>query len=318
MDNKKLLKLSLNHDDSLPELVLCPLPSWQVITLNGEDKKSYLHGQVTADVVSLKPDSSTLGAHCDAKGKMWSIFRLFHHQQGYALFQHASAIEKALTEIKKYAIFSKVDITISDEQCFGVIGTKADEFITKLSNETGDVRQLAQGTAVRISAQRWLIVANAHYLTQISTDHDLYQEDIWDLHDILQAIPRITAAHQAEHIPQALNLQALGGISFTKGCYTGQETVARAKYRGINKRALLPLMGDYQGELGGNIQLERQVGDNWRNAGSFLIHYNYADNIIIGLSVQPNDLETTSVFRIKQLEVSNLTLEPLPYSLESE
>ena len=106
----KFAPLSLSTTDARPELALAHLSSWGAITMVGDDKKSYLSGQVTCDVVSLAEDSSTLGAHCDAKGKVWSVFRLFHHNDGYAMFQPKSAIAVELAEIKKYAVFSKVDI----------------------------------------------------------------------------------------------------------------------------------------------------------------------------------------------------------------
>lgn len=92
--------LSLSSNDSLPELVLTHLTSWGMITAQGDDKKSYLQGQVTCDVVQLAEDSATFGAHCDAKGKVWSVFRLFHHRGGYAMLQPSSAIETELAELK--------------------------------------------------------------------------------------------------------------------------------------------------------------------------------------------------------------------------
>ena len=71
-----------------------------------------------------------------------------------------------------------------------------------------------------------------------SIDAPKISEEVWTLLDIQSAIPIVSEAVQNEHIPQALNVQALQGISFSKGCYTGQETVARAKYRGMNKRRI--------------------------------------------------------------------------------
>lgn len=313
--------LSLSSTQTLPDLVLCPLSSWSAITVVGDDKKSYLQGQVTCDVVALDPTKSTLGAHCDAKGKMLSVFRLFNHNSGYALFQHRSAIEKELQEIKKYAIFSKIEMSQTTDVCIGVLGQQADDFIDTLNNQPQDVRVISGGTAIKIEQNHWLLLVSEeqskNYLKQDSPTI-ICDESIWDCADILSGQPRIREQDQLEHIPQAMNLQALDGISFKKGCYTGQETVARAKYRGINKRAMFLLEGVSQEELPEELSIERQVGENWRGAGQILTHYKYSDGKIITLAVLPNNLEAETRFRLTHQPNTELTFGRLPYSLESD
>ncbi|MFV0574993.1 MAG: tRNA-modifying protein YgfZ [Vibrio sp.] len=319
----------LTSSQPFPELAICTLPSWGAVTMIGDDKKSYLHGQVTCDVVALDANTSTLGAHCDAKGKMISTFRLFHHNDGYAMFQRLSAMEKELVEIKKYAIFSKVTIEASNEVFLGVIGSKASSFIEGLTGQAvadanRQVIAFDKGTAVQIESQRWLIMLTADQASALVADLDedtvTADEGLWDLADALAGLPRLNAHEQLEHIPQAMNLQALDGISFKKGCYTGQETVARAKYRGINKRALFQLTGQLDASVANTpsaeLKLERQVGDNWRSAGTFNSHYQYADGVFVGLAVLPNDLEADTLFRLTDYPEKELQFSALPYSLE--
>ena len=95
-------------------------------------------------------------------------------------------------------------------------------------------------------------------------------EALWWGLDIKAGIPHLEAVHQGEYIPQMLNLQALEGISFTKGCYMGQEIVARAKYRGANNRALFVLSGTAATQVASGDTLEIQLGDNWRRSGLVL------------------------------------------------
>ncbi len=318
--------LPLSTQDTLPELSLSLLDNLGMITMVGDDKKSYLHGQVTCDVVSLKKDQSTLGAHCDAKGKVWSVFRLFHHQDGYGMIQPKSAIAVELTEIKKYAVFSKVTIEESNEIILGVTGTKADEFIASLNNEAGDVCAISGGTAVKVAANRWLLALSNESAQAIvenqaiieNTQATLTTHELWNRFDIEAALPFVSAAAQAEHIPQALNLQALGGISFTKGCYTGQETVARAKYRGINKRAMYIVKGAITSDLKEPVELERSVGENWRSVGALLTHYQFSDNQAIGLIVLPNNLDDDTRLRLVAQPECEWTIAELPYSLDDE
>ncbi|PMH43864.1 tRNA-modifying protein [Vibrio sp. 10N.286.49.B3] len=320
--HKDFTPLSLAQHDKLPALVISHLTDWGIITLVGDDKKSYLQGQVTCDVVALKPDQSTLGAHCDAKGKVWSIFRLFNHNQGYALLQPKSAIDIELNEIKKYAVFSKVDIAQGDETVLGLIGSDAEQFIDSLSPERGDVRVIDGGTAVKVSPLRWALILTPAAAKSLVTTITATKatESVWHYLDILDALPNVTSDEQNEHIPQALNLQALGGISFNKGCYTGQETVARAKYRGTNKRQLCIVTGDTQQPLvmGEEVQLERSVGENWRSTGKLMNHFQFSDQRAIGLIVLPNTLENDTELRLTAQPETRWTIMPLPYTLDAE
>lgn len=317
---KDFAPLQLASTDSLPELAIAPLTAWGAITLVGDDKKSYLQGQVTCDVVTLDEQSSTFGAHCDAKGKVWSVFRLFHHNGGYAMFQPQSVIEKELAELKKYAIFSKVEFSHSDEIALGVMGVKATALIDTLSSETGDVRRINGGSAVKIDDQRWLLLITEASAQQIVTQSNASKvtEELWTLLDIQSATPLLNAEQQNEHIPQAINVQAVGGISFKKGCYTGQETVARAKYRGINKRALFIVQGTANEAIDANAELERAVGENWRSAGKLLTSYRFADNAAIALVVLPNNLDDDVQLRLKDQPNSSWTIAQLPYSLQDD
>lgn len=288
----------------------------------GADKKSYLQGQVTCNVVSLQDQQVTFGAHCDPKGKVWSVFRLFHHHDGYAMFQRCSAIEAELRELKKYAIFSKVTIAESSDIALGVMGSQANAWVDGLSEQTGDVRRIQGGTAVRMSEQRWLLLVTPEQAEQyVNTwQGQCVEQALWTRMDIEEAVPVVTQSTQNEHIPQALNVQAVDGISFSKGCYTGQETVARAKYRGINKRAMYIVKGNITAPFSNEepVILERAVGEHWRSAGQLLTHYQFDDGIAIGLIVLPNDLEEGAELRLASQPETRWAIQPLPYSLCDE
>lgn len=306
--------------DPLPELAISHLTDWGVIEVAGADKKTYLQGQLTCNLVTLAQNQMVYGAHCDAKGKVWSAFRLFHHGEHYAMLQPASAIAVELAELKKYAIFSKVTISHSQDVALGVIGSQAEAWINTLSDSRDDVRALKTGTAVKISSQRWLLLIKPEAVDALlaTTTAQRVNSDLWTYCEIQDALPIITQEQQNLHIPQALNLQALGGISFNKGCYTGQETIARAKYRGINKRALYRVQGNIQSPLSNDqpIELERSVGENWRKAGVLMAHYSYVDHQAIGLIVLANDLDSDTQLRLASQPETRWTLQALPYALD--
>ena len=312
--------LSVSATDTLPALMLTHLKSWGVISLTGNDAKSYLQGQVTCDVVQLDQAQSTFGAHCDAKGKVWGVFRLFHHQEGYALFEPKSALKTQIAELKKYAIFSKIDITENEAVLLGLFGNQAQATIDALTIERGNVRQLEGGSAVKIDDQRWLLILEAQAAEALANQlkAEKVDENLWRRFDIEAATPILEQSEQNKYIPQALNLQALQGISFKKGCYTGQETVARAKYRGINKRAMYIVQGHTETDIGDDVSLERLVGENWRGAGNLMAHYRFNDGETIALVVLPNNLDADTQLRLASQPQANWTMQPLPYSLDDE
>ncbi|MCL9773469.1 tRNA-modifying protein YgfZ [Vibrio methylphosphonaticus] len=307
---------------SLPDLVLALLPSWGAIDMVGADKKAYLQGQVTCDVVTLAKEESTLGAHCDAKGKVWSIFRLCNTHSGYTMIQPRSIIAKEQAELSKYAVFSKVDISMSDNSIAGIIGAQSHAFVSTLFPTKGDVRTTESATAIKVSDDRWMIVAPSAWLEENLNDDALAwgEESLWTRLDIEQGLPTLTPDLQNQHIPQAFNLQALGGISFTKGCYTGQETVARAKYRGINKRMLMTLSGVLSTKLSDSdsVDVERSVGENWRKAGDTLAFYQFSDGTTLVSAILPNNLDTDTEFRLMSSPEDRLTPTALPYSTDDE
>jgi folate-binding protein YgfZ len=310
---------SLASSDSLPPLTFAHLDSWGTITIQGDDKTSFLQGQVTCNVATLDVEHSQLGAHCDAKGKMWSVFRLFHHQGAFCLFQPLSGIEAELRELKKYAIFSKVEINQGQDCCIAVLGEQAQSYIDQLiPGQSGDVRQCDGGSAVKVSPQRWLLLLDPAYATTLleNASAPIYDSSIWTLYDILEVQPALEQEEQNQHIPQAVNLQAVNGISFTKGCYTGQETVARAKYRGTNKRAMYRVSGPRRESSA--TTLERSVGENWRSAGTLLNDFQFSDQQATGLIILPNDLEPGTLLRLSTEPEAIWCINDLPYSLEQE
>ncbi|MBD1555333.1 tRNA-modifying protein YgfZ [Vibrio sp. S9_S30] len=317
---ESLSSISLSTQSELPEFAICPLPSWGTITCVGEDKKTYLQGQVTCDVVSLEHSESTYGAHCDAKGKMWSLFNMFHHNDGYVMVHRKSALATELTEIKKYAVFSKVTIEEGADVLVGISGDKAESWIDNHSEGRSNVRIIDGGTAVRISNKRWLLLLEPSAAECLLEDQRaaVVHESLWDKYDIEEALPRIDEKEQGQHIPQAMNLQALGGISFTKGCYTGQEMVARAKYRGTNKRALYRVAGNTLEALPEQAEIERAVGENWRGAGHLITQFEYQDSAAEGLIILPNNLEEGTPLRVKGQEGTTWAILPLPYSLNED
>ncbi|WP_421339741.1 tRNA-modifying protein YgfZ [Aeromonas veronii] len=279
-----------------------------ITRLSGQDRVKYLQGQVTCDVNALQPGQSTLGGHCDPKGKLWSDFRLLCLEESLLLLTTPSVLERQLPELTKFAVFSKVEIAADERHATGLAGKGTDAWVAaQFGLEQSGL--IAGGMAVKIEQDRWLLVSSEQADALPAGDESLW----WGL-EIKAGLPHMEAVHQGEFIPQMLNLQALDGICFNKGCYMGQETVARAKYRGANNRALFLLAGSASEQVNAGDTLEIQLGDNWRRSGMVLNAWQHQGQVWL-TAVLPKDTEADARFRLKQEESSQLTLQPLPYEL---
>lgn len=310
----------------LPLTLMC-LDDWAVTRAVGVDAEKYLQGQLTADITEVTASQHTLCAHCDGKGKMWSNVRLFRDEQGFGLILRRSVRAQQLAALKKYAVFSKVTLSEDDDSVLlGLAGEGARaalaSVIPQLPDQDTPVIRHEQITILwfNLPTERFLLVLDQAHAQQVQEQLQGKAQragsEQWLALDIEGGLPIIDAVNSEQLIPQATNLQALGGISFRKGCYTGQEMVARAKYRGANKRALWLLTGTGERAPAAGDELEMQLGENWRRTGTVLASASLEDGSLIVQAVLSNDLDSTSVFRVRDDADSRLHLSPLPYSLE--
>ena len=230
----------------------CPLPHEGVLAVRGSDAAKFLQGQLTCNLNYLSDTQASLGARCTQKGRMQSSFRILLQGDGVLLAMATELLEPQLADLKKYAVFSKSKL--SDESAvwvrFGLI--HADQAIASLGlelpTETDSVVRSDSLIALRVSPDRaelWVPAEQAdavrsHLATQLQ-ETDLNQ---WLLGQIRAGIGQVMPQTRELFIPQMLNLQAVGGVSFKKGCYTGQEIVARMQYLGKLKRRLYRLSLD--------------------------------------------------------------------------
>ncbi len=308
-------------------LILISLEDWALVTLHGSDAVKYLQSQVTADISVVREEHHVLCGHCDAKGKMWSTLRLFHCRGGFAYLVRRSVLDIQLKAMKKYATFFRVTILANNDLVLlgvaGLQGRSALEGIfTTLPDTQRQVVQEGDATILHFTdpAERFLLIANNSVANQVMTElHNraaFNNSRQWLTLDIEAGYPIIDNINNKPYlIPQAANLQALQGISFNKGCYIGQEMVARAKFRGANKRSLYWLEGKSVRPMTPKEDVELQLGEHWVRAGAVLASSTLADGRLWVQVVMNSNLHSISKFRIREDPTSQLTIKPLPYKL---
>jgi len=314
----------------------CIISNKAVLQLTGEDRLTFLQGQITADVSTLNQGESGMGCLCSAKGKTWAILTIFAEDDRYLLVTDSGCLDNTLRELRKYAVFSKVDIQEVSESfhLLGLMSPTIPPTVSAALQQTAQTDTLPSAhwqtsqiiqnsdvtwmTSFTIPENRFLVLtAKNSPVSEAITALPQSPLSQWDAQHIQAGIPQLNAQQSEEYIPQMMNLQALNAISFTKGCYMGQEVVARTKYLGKNKRAGCILVSAESVTVAPGDTLELQLGENWRRIGKCL--YCATDNQHTWVfAVLPNDLETDAVIRLQGIASSRFTLMPLPYALDDK
>jgi len=313
--------------EELPGTFLVSLDNYSAISLKGEEQTNYLQGQVTCDVSSSNDNNLLIGAHCSAKGKVFSVFRFINRNSAHLLIQPKASICNSISELQKFGVFAKVDITTTDElSFFALVGEQAADILQEHFNQTPNsltpVVQSNTTTLVYVSGKqaRYILIDERSVLDNIinTLNQPIYHSALWNLLEINEGFPHLSTISSGEYIPQMINLQAINGISFTKGCYIGQETVARMQYLGKNKRALYSLKTHLTQPLENEEVIEKKLGENWRKAGDILATYQADNGDCYLQAVLSSDLDDSTLLRIKSQPESSIIVQTLPYSLVTE
>lgn len=318
---------SLNQSESF----LALLDDISVISVAGEQAHEYLHGQLTVATNPFDMTTAKIAAHCDFKGKMFST--MFVSYSGaldasdahFKLWAHSGGANESLVQLKKYGVFSKVDIAIdTDLKVYGGFGEHCFEqlhvFFPTLNRQHLSVQsnQFGQIITFNDNTLRFLVcltTCGQERLADVLNGEKLIDKQYWDRLEILAGLANIQQATVGEYVPQMLNMQSIDAIDFNKGCYMGQEVVARTKFLGKNKRASFIAKCDSSNVDKAKVTvgeaIEIKLGENWRRAGS-LNRFAITEEELLALVVLPIDTEVGSMIRIKDCDIT-LTITPLPY-----
>lgn len=326
---KDFAKSLEEETSSFDRLALADLSHYSLIQASGDDVVPFLQGQLTNDIKLVSENTSQLSAYCNPKGRILANFRIFKRDGKYYLRLRNDTIEATLKRLRMYVMRSKVELAdISDDLVgMGVAGERAQEKLTAIFStlpteadgsisESGITLIKLPGTLPQYEAygsadeiiKLWNNLAN---------DAVFIGENSWNLLTIRAGIPEIVAKTVEEFVPQMVNLQAINSLSFTKGCYPGQEIVARMHYLGKLKRRLYraSVECDVLPEPG---QAIMTADENPQKVGQ-VVNASWAS---------PNIAEILTVLKIENAEANRLHLDSdthqhiqlaeLPYSLDKD
>lgn len=232
---------------------IATLEDQTLIRVSGIDAQNFLQGQMTCDMREITPQQSRLGAICNIQGRVIATFRVFLYQENYYLSLPASMAALILQHLKKYGAFSKVKIeeAKTDFLHFGIVGDAIKKIEQTLSQTAPQKIDVALTTndciIIRIPGEtpRWEVFTKK--MDSRFRENDNYEfekdnnPDAWKLLDLQAGIPTVYPETSGMFTPQMINYPELNGVSFNKGCYLGQEIIARTHYLGKTKRKMLIL-----------------------------------------------------------------------------
>ena len=232
---------------------VAPVTSLGIIAAEGPDAASFLHNQLTNDVEHLGQSEARLAGYCTPKGRLQATFLYWRDAQAVYL-QLPRAIQAPLQKrLSMFVLRAKAKLRDATQEApfaavLGLGGARSEallrRFVPALPDAPGAKAEGDFGTVIRLSnafgAPRWLWLAGSDAasaaLPVLAGELALGGNQAWELAAIHAGVPIIPAATQEQFVPQMVNLELLGGVNFKKGCYPGQEIVARSQYLGKLKR----------------------------------------------------------------------------------
>jgi len=204
------------------------LSRYGLLAVSGPDARAFLHAQLTNDIANLPAERAAFAGWCTAKGRLLATMLVIPSVDGFLLQLSRDLAPAVLKRLSMFVLRSKVKITDESDQ-------RTQMGVWNTDWEIPDVSWEADSVKVRVGEKRFLVIGQA------PAEPCSHPEDAWTVQEIHAGRPLITAATQDQFVPQMVNLEKLGGIDFQKGCYPGQEIVARAQYRGEVKRRMVRL-----------------------------------------------------------------------------
>lgn len=228
--------------------IICDLSQFGTIKVSGEEAQKFLQNLLSNDINAVNAKTAQLSSFNSAKGRMLATFMIWQSGADYFLQLPRSLTAAMHKKLAMFVLRSKVKVSDASDEVvsLGLSGNAAAELIKQHFNakpeQDWEVAQHEHGSVLRISANRYQINTTAQHATELwrrlAAAALPAGSACWDWLNVRAGIPVITPATQEQFVLQMANLDALGGVSFKKGCYPGQEIVARTHYLGKQKRRM--------------------------------------------------------------------------------
>jgi len=237
------------------------LNSYTFIDLIGADCEKFLQGQLSVNATEINANTAQLSALCNHKGRIVSLFHIHQIAEGFRLILPQEIAASTIAHIKKYAVFFKVEVKLSDDS-FRLMATIIDPQQPVNNNELTDRAVIIPNTQLSI-----FVTDKSTLLDEIAISSNylyLTSDNLWYRQLASNHIPWLTSSSVEQFLPHNLDLPKLSAVDFNKGCFTGQEVIARMQYKGKLKQHMQLLRCKKQLTLSPKdklIQYDKAVGE---------------------------------------------------------
>lgn len=224
----------------MSSIARCRLGSIGVLEVAGADARQFLHAQTTQDIAGLADRRATLAAWLTAKGRVRALFDVVATDGVFRLLMPRDQLEPVCRQLKMFVLRSKVEIRPLPDVVVDAVVGDTNEWLRERGLDTGNGAAPVEDriSFVNVGTGLVLVVGDVNDVESALADIARCDDDAVELAAIRLGRPEVPFALSDAYIPQMLNLDALDAVSFTKGCYPGQEIVARTANRGTVKRRL--------------------------------------------------------------------------------
>jgi len=309
--------------------LFCDQSHFGIIAAYGDDAVDFLQAQFTNDINQVDETHTQLSALCTPKGRMLCNFRIFRREQTYYLVLPYELLEAALSRLRMFVLRSKVTLEDASDALMG-IGASGNKMIDHLGDIVGSLPdkvdesiEYKDFTVIRVAGviPRFEIYGLLEPMKKLWQALDVHATpvgaNVWELLNIQAGIPVITAGTIDAFVPQMANMHLINGVSFTKGCYPGQEIVARMHYLGKLKRRMYRIGFDAPDKPEAGTSLVTDTSTESQDIGTIVSAQSNPDGIFEALAViQTKDAENSQL-KLGDAEGPDVTVLDLPYSLEN-
>jgi len=312
-------------DDPNRATIAAELTHNALLRVSGDDAAAFLHGQFTNDVELLPVDAAQWSSWLTAKGRMLASFLLVRRADHFLLMLPAEIVEPVAKRLRMFVLRSKVkieDVTSANVR-FGVAGSVARPAIASLFGGVPEPMRVTvreEAVCVGLEAERFVVfapLAIVDRMREALAGANVSGPEAWEAGNIRAGVPTIVAATQEAFIPQMVNYELIGGVSFKKGCYPGQEIVARMHYRGgLKRRMALAHFAAGEAPKPGDALFSRSFGE--QAAGEVANVAAVPEGGFDALVVAQLDSLASNDLHWKSLDGPALQLKPLPYDIPNK
>ena len=309
---------------------ICDLSHIGLISASGEEAESFLQNQFCNDVRLVDDTRSQLNGYCTAKGRLLAFFNLFQHEGKFYLALPIERAAPVLQRLKMFVLMTQVELDDASNELirFGIGGPGADELLQTivgtLPEQPHQVTRHEGISVIRVpdKQSRFMIVGSNDQLQplwqKIAEHATPVTSQVWDHQDIINGIPQIVDATAEDFVPQMLNMQSIAALSFKKGCYPGQEIVARMHYLGKQKRRMYLAHVDADSSIAPGTSIFSKGSDSAQSVGTIVSCASCPDggqDLLVVLQIA--SAENAELHPENQQNVP-LKLKDLPYTVEVE